>query len=117
MVRSRPMTEKETSNGYKQIVEMNNEQGIVELHPPNSSSNLNASLTNSFIQNGGKSTNTVGSNNTNETIKQFTFDAVFDCNSKQTDIYDEIMRPIVDSVLDGYNGTIFAYGQTGIMKY
>lgn len=115
------MNEKEVSNEYKQIVEMNTEQGVIELHPPNqthsstnaSSLNSSANLTSSFIQTNGKSTNTVGNNNTNETIKQFTFDAVFDCNSKQSDIYDEIMRPIVDSVLEGFNGTIFAYGQTG----
>lgn len=96
---------------------MNTEKGIIELYPPNSSNqqsnsliSSSANLTNSLLN---KSTNAVGSNNTNETIKRFTFDAVFDCNSKQSDIYDEIMRPIVDSVLEGFNGTIFAYGQTG----
>lgn len=117
VVRSRPMTEKEISNGYRQIVEMNTEQGVIELHPPNSTSNQqSASLTGSFLQTNGKSTNAVGSNNTNETIKRFTFDAVFDANSKQSDIYDQIMRPIVDSVLEGYNCTVFAYGQTGTGK-
>lgn len=111
------MTEKEISSGYKQIVEMNTEQGVIELHPPNASSNQPpANLTGSFLQSNGKSTNAVGSNNTNETIKRFTFDAVFDANSKQSDIYDQIMRPIVDSVLEGYNCTVFAYGQTGTGK-
>lgn len=113
------MTEKEISNGYRQIVEMNTENGVIELHPPNSASNqpnTSASLTGSFLQTNGKSTNAVGSNNTNETIKRFTFDAVFDANSKQSDIYDQIMRPIVDSVLEGYNCTVFAYGQTGTGK-
>jgi kinesin family protein 3/17 len=32
------------------------------------------------------------------------------------DIYDETVRAIVDAVLQGYNGTIFAYGQTGTGK-
>ncbi|CAH8538528.1 unnamed protein product [Schistosoma curassoni] len=48
--------------------------------------------------------------------KQFTFDLVFGCGSKQTDIYNMVARPIVDKVLEGYNGTIFAYGQTGTGK-
>ena len=45
--------------------------------------------------------------------KAFTFDYVFGPNSKQVDIYNLVARPIVDAVLEGYNGTIFAYGQTG----
>lgn len=49
-------------------------------------------------------------------MKQYTFDAVYDCNSKQMDLYDETFRPLVDSVLMGFNGTIFAYGQTGTGK-
>ena len=32
------------------------------------------------------------------------------------DLYDETFRDLVDSVLSGFNGTIFAYGQTGTGK-
>jgi kinesin family protein 3/17 len=45
--------------------------------------------------------------------KDYTFDYVFGPNSKQVDIYNLVARPIVEAVLEGYNGTIFAYGQTG----
>jgi hypothetical protein len=31
-------------------------------------------------------------------------------------VYDITARPIVDNVIMGYNGTIFAYGQTGTGK-
>jgi kinesin family protein 3/17 len=51
-----------------------------------------------------------------EAAKCFTYDAVYDQNSRQLDIYDEAVRPIVDSVLMGFNGTVFAYGQTGTGK-
>jgi hypothetical protein len=34
----------------------------------------------------------------------------------QDDIFDVVAVPVVDSVLEGYNGTIFAYGQTGSGK-
>ena len=37
-------------------------------------------------------------------------------SSKQRDLYDETFRDLVQSVLDGFNGTIFAYGQTGTGK-
>uniref|UniRef100_A0A8D2MEL5 Kinesin-like protein n=1 Tax=Zonotrichia albicollis TaxID=44394 RepID=A0A8D2MEL5_ZONAL len=48
--------------------------------------------------------------------KTFTFDAVYDASSKQADLYDETVRPLIDSVLQGFNGTVFAYGQTGTGK-
>ncbi|GAB1197674.1 Kinesin heavy chain [Aspergillus pseudonomiae] len=37
-------------------------------------------------------------------------------DSKQTDIFDFSIRPTVDDILNGYNGTVFAYGQTGAGK-
>ncbi|XP_041828372.1 kinesin-like protein KIF3B isoform X2 [Melanotaenia boesemani] len=51
-----------------------------------------------------------------EPMKVFTFDSVYGWNSKQSDIYDDAVRPLVESVLQGFNGTIFAYGQTGTGK-
>lgn len=56
-----------------------------------------------------------GSNVTEET-KQFSFDAVFSEYTTQRKIYDTCAAPVVQSVLEGYNGTIFAYGQTGAGK-
>ena len=37
-------------------------------------------------------------------------------SSKQLDLYEQTFRPLVESVLNGFNGTIFAYGQTGTGK-
>ena len=51
-----------------------------------------------------------------EPPKQFTFDAIYDWNSTQVDIFEETFQGLVDSVLSGFNGTIFAYGQTGTGK-
>ena len=51
-----------------------------------------------------------------EPPKTFTFDAVFSERSTQRQIYDVCAAPVVQSVLEGYNGTIFAYGQTGAGK-
>jgi kinesin family protein 3/17 len=42
--------------------------------------------------------------------KSFTFDQIFDPGTKQEMIYNDTASPIVESVLEGYNGTIFAYG-------
>jgi len=51
-----------------------------------------------------------------EPPKDFFFDAVFDDKVTQKHIYDVCASSVVDSVLNGYNGTIFAYGQTGAGK-
>ncbi|KAK1171195.1 kinesin-like protein KIF6 isoform X1 [Acipenser oxyrinchus oxyrinchus] len=54
-------------------------------------------------------------NNKKETYR-FKFQKVFDQGAKQEDVFENIAKPVADSVLSGYNGTIFAYGQTGSGK-
>ncbi|XP_016344926.1 kinesin-like protein KIF3C [Sinocyclocheilus anshuiensis] len=90
VVRCRPLNRKEESMGYEDIVQMDVKLGQVALRNPK------AGL--------------------GELLKTFTFDAVYDGCSKQSDLYDETVRPLIDSVLRGFNGTIFAYGQTGTGK-
>lgn len=41
---------------------------------------------------------------------------MFGPNSQQKELYDQAVSPIVYEVLEGYNCTIFAYGQTGTGK-
>uniref|UniRef100_A0A914DMQ5 Kinesin motor domain-containing protein n=1 Tax=Acrobeloides nanus TaxID=290746 RepID=A0A914DMQ5_9BILA len=44
--------------------------------------------------------------------KEFTFDQVFNSETTQDEIFN-FARPLIDGFIEGYNGTIFAYGQTG----
>lgn len=37
-------------------------------------------------------------------------------NVRQDVVFEKIAKDVVDSALEGYNGTIFAYGQTGSGK-
>ncbi|KAF5750970.1 kinesin-related protein [Tripterygium wilfordii] len=46
----------------------------------------------------------------------FTFDKIFGPKSQQRSIYDQAIAPIVNEVLEGFNCTVFAYGQTGTGK-
>lgn len=48
--------------------------------------------------------------------RTFAFDKVFGPTSQQKDLFDQAISPIVNEVLEGYNCTIFAYGQTGTGK-
>lgn len=90
VVRCRPLQEKELKKGYERVVEMNTKRGTIEIRNPK----LPPS----------------------DPKKTFTFDTVYDWNSKQRDLYEETFRDLVDNVLQGFNGTIFAYGQTGTGK-
>lgn len=44
--------------------------------------------------------------------KVYTFDGVYSPHCSTEKIYTDIVHPIVQSVVQGYNGTVFAYGQT-----
>lgn len=91
VVRCRPMDEKETSRAYTRVVDVIPSRGVVEIRHPRDDP-------------------------TSDNVKVFTFDAVYDWRSTQQELYEETVRPLVSSVLDGFNGTIFAYGQTGTGK-
>ena len=47
---------------------------------------------------------------------RFNFDRIFPPTSTQEDIYNFGVKGIINSVLDGYNGTVLAYGQTSSGK-
>ncbi|KAH0628225.1 hypothetical protein JD844_009103 [Phrynosoma platyrhinos] len=46
----------------------------------------------------------------------FTFDFVFGKYSTQDEVYTTCIKPLVASLIEGYNATVFAYGQTGSGK-
>ncbi|XP_068002326.1 kinesin-1 heavy chain isoform X3 [Melanerpes formicivorus] len=48
--------------------------------------------------------------------KPYIFDRVFQSNTSQEQVYNDCAKKIVKDVLEGYNGTIFAYGQTSSGK-
>jgi len=47
---------------------------------------------------------------------QFIFDRVFDSTSTNTDVFEGSTKNLINSLLDGYNCSVFAYGATGAGK-
>ncbi|CAO1306448.1 unnamed protein product [Diamesa hyperborea] len=90
IVRCRPMSNKENSGAFQQVVDVYPQRGVIEIINPSETSRENK--------------------------KMFTYDAVYNAVSTQQNIYDEVVRPLVASVLEGFNGCVFAYGQTGTGK-
>uniref|UniRef100_A0A8C3JZT0 Kinesin family member 21A n=1 Tax=Calidris pygmaea TaxID=425635 RepID=A0A8C3JZT0_9CHAR len=48
--------------------------------------------------------------------KAFTFDYVFNIDSQQEEIYIQCIEKLIEGCFEGYNATVFAYGQTGAGK-
>lgn len=46
----------------------------------------------------------------------FSYDGVFEADAAQKEVYERAARPVVGAVLEGFNGTILAYGQTASGK-
>uniref|UniRef100_UPI0037E9B374 kinesin family member 3Cb n=1 Tax=Semicossyphus pulcher TaxID=241346 RepID=UPI0037E9B374 len=90
VVRCRPLSRKEEASVCENILEIDDKLGQITIRKPRAPPD--------------------------EPMKVFTFDSVYGWESKQGDIYDDAVRPLVESVLQGFNGTIFAYGQTGTGK-
>ncbi|XP_041968866.1 kinesin-like protein Klp68D isoform X2 [Aricia agestis] len=86
VVRCRPLSEKEKKEGYDEVVKVWPDRGAIQVYNPKGQDKL------------------------------FTYDAAYDCTADTQTIYDEMVRPLVASVLDGFNGCVFAYGQTGTGK-
>ncbi|XP_029296595.1 LOW QUALITY PROTEIN: kinesin-like protein KIF27 [Cottoperca gobio] len=46
----------------------------------------------------------------------FSFDHVFGPTASQDEVHESCVEPLVESLVDGYNATVFCYGQTGSGK-
>ncbi|OAR01404.1 hypothetical protein LLEC1_04072 [Akanthomyces lecanii] len=100
VVRVRPFNGREIDRGSKCIVEMKDNQTV--LSAPDG--------------HGGRSAKT-------EAPKNFAFDRSywsFDKNDStyaaQSNLFDDLGKPLLDNAFQGYNNCIFAYGQTGSGK-
>ncbi|XP_018789911.1 PREDICTED: kinesin-like protein KIF3A [Bactrocera latifrons] len=96
--------------------EIENVRVVVRVRPMEKSE-LNSGATNVIqVDKINRAITAVKPNAANEPPKTYYFDNVFSSDSNQLDLYVDTARPIVEKVLEGYNGTIFAYGQTGTGK-
>ncbi|XP_014087169.2 kinesin-like protein KIF3A [Bactrocera oleae] len=96
--------------------EIENVRVVVRVRPMEKSE-LNSGATNVIqVDKINRAITAVKPNAANEPPKTYYFDNVFSTDSNQLDLYVDTARPIVEKVLEGYNGTIFAYGQTGTGK-
>ncbi|KAG1657315.1 hypothetical protein FOA52_008043 [Chlamydomonas sp. UWO 241] len=89
LLRCRPLSDKEVVERTPSVVSVNEASKELTL----------------FMNAGGK-----------QLSKTYRFDRVFGPDSQQERLYKQAIVPIVNEVMDGFNCTIFAYGQTGTGK-
>jgi len=94
VVRKRPLNEKEIQSGEIDLIEIHPGGERLTIAEPKTRVDLTK-----FVYN-----------------HEFTFDAVFDCDASNVDIYSECCRPLIYKVFQGSKATCFAYGQTGSGK-
>ena len=94
VVRCRPLNDREIGLNSAVVIDIASEGGQVQIVKPEKI----------------RSPSNVGE------PKSFKFDAAYGMDSQTEEIYEEMGLPLVASILEGYNGTVFAYGQTGCGK-
>ena len=88
-IRARPLNEQEKARSANQIITCDNERKQVRLQ-----------------YGAGKK----------EVSKSFQFDKVFNQYSTQSEVFNMMVAPVVEECMQGFNCTVFAYGQTGTGK-
>ncbi|KAK6197508.1 P-loop containing nucleoside triphosphate hydrolase protein [Scheffersomyces amazonensis] len=89
---------------------------LIEIADDDINENANQEIIISKNQDdGSKYSNSYGLSNINNNSYTFQFDKVFNMNSTNAGIFEEISQ-LIQSSLDGYNVCVFAYGQTGSGK-
>ena len=107
MIRIRPPLQREIEFGipFRSISEVSSDNKMITIYEYLGSSNNELFRQHEFI--------------TNPSLflqHRFTFDYIFDQDSTQLELYLNTAKPSIKSLLEGYNSTIIAYGQTGTGK-
>ena len=97
--RIRPENEKEKQSGMKICITATSDNSV-------------KILTDSVGVDTGKDS----SKNKSENFQAFTYDGVFPPETEQEKIFNIVAKPLINSALEGINGTLFCYGQTASGK-
>lgn len=112
VLRVRPPIARELSNErkFRNIVHVDRDERIITL-----SENLSSSQQQNDIDRQIDAHHSAGDDTNSDCYGThvFTFDRVYNEHATQAKVYETTARDVVESALQGYNSTIFAYGQTG----
>ncbi|NXK86970.1 KI18A protein, partial [Formicarius rufipectus] len=105
VVRVRPETQKEKQDNFSKVVHVI-DQHVLVFDPKEGEV--------SFFN--GKRLAHRDINKRQRKDLKFMFDAIFDENSSQLEVFEQTTKTLIDGFLNGYNCTVLAYGATGAGK-
>ncbi|XP_069713568.1 kinesin-like protein KIF18A [Phaenicophaeus curvirostris] len=105
VVRVRPESQKERDGNFSKVVHVV-DQHILVFDPKEEEV--------SFFQ--GKRVVYRDINKRQKKDLKFVFDAIFDENSSQLEVFEHTTKTVIDGFFNGYNCTVLAYGATGAGK-
>jgi hypothetical protein len=86
---------------------------VVRLRPMNAKEEAEGTLPVVHASSADKTVTALKGIGKGQTRNIFNFDAVFSSYTTQKQVFESTLKPIVKDVLQGYESTVFAYGQTG----
>lgn len=91
-------------------------QVVVRLRPLNAREKKHGTLPVVSASTGDKSVTVIKGQGSRQVRSSYTFDNVFTAFSSQEEVFDATLKPIIRDVMQGFESTVFAYGQTGTGK-
>ncbi|GMH69323.1 hypothetical protein TrLO_g8416 [Triparma laevis f. longispina] len=93
-----------------------NVQVVVRLRPMNDRENTLDTLPVVTASTSDRSITVIKGSGSRQQRSQYEFDNVFGMYSTQEEVFNSTLRPVIKDVLNGFESTVFAYGQTGTGK-
>ena len=88
-------------------------QVVVRLRPLNDKEKKNSTLPVVSASTSDRSVTVLKGTGSRQVKTCYKFDNVFTAFSTQEDVFEATLKPVLHDVLNGYESTVFAYGQTG----
>jgi hypothetical protein len=92
-------------------------QVIVRLRPLNEREMKHGTLPVVSASTKDKTVTVIKGKGKNQNKSTYKFDNVFTSFSTQEDIFEATLQPIIRDVLNGYESTVFAYGQVRLLSF
>lgn len=91
-------------------------QVVVRLRPLNDREKKHGTLPVISASTSDKTVTVIKGSGARQVKSSYKFDSIFTSFSTQEDVFEATLQPIIRDVLNGYESTVFAYGQTGTGK-
>lgn len=91
-------------------------QVVVRLRPLNDKEKKHGTLPVVSASTSDKTVTVIKGSGSRQVRTNYKFDNIFGTFSSQEEVFEATLKPVIRDVLNGFESTVFAYGQTGTGK-